>query len=93
MTLQNDLDYSKHNPISFNHHAILFGYYPGFAPPNPVPCREPLGMEDKTIKDKALKSSSNMNDNFKPENGRLNSKTYCWSPGPADSHQWFQVSS
>ena len=62
---------------------------------NPV-CFEPLGMEDGTITDVQVTSSSRLDDNHSPSQARLNfkeeeNKAGGWSTQPNDENPWLQV--
>ena len=62
---------------------------------NPV-CFEPLGMEDGTITDVQVTSSSRLDDNHSPSQARLNfkeeeNKAGGWSAQTNDENQWLQV--
>ena len=57
---------------------------------------EPLGMEDKSIRDVKITASSSYNAGHGPSNARLNfkaggGKTGAWSAGANDANQWLKV--
>ena len=61
-----------------------------------APCADPLGMENRLIKDAQITASSEWDSNHAAIQGRLNfkaggGKQGAWSAGSNDANQWIQV--